>query len=180
MPRPPRMSGSRSSAEARYRDLRHLACLDAQGDLASAGVDVAFRPIDATALAAWAAWQARRVAWPWPEMVADWRRGHPDRFEVAVWSNDVLCALALGRPAPKAAHMSLHYLEGSPDPGNPLRRKVAATVITALRAYAIVLGKEELRLVEPLAQLVPFYCSPAMGFELVSLRGAAPYCRRSI
>src|ERR1700726_540765 len=39
--------------------------------------------------------------------------------------------------------------------------KVAATVITALRAYAIVLGKQELRLVEPLPQLVAFYCSPA-------------------
>lgn len=180
MPQPPRMSGSRSSAEARYQNLRRLACQDAKADLAARGIEVELRAIDASALAAFETWQGRYVAWPWPEMTADWRRAHPDRFELAVWRGDVLCALAIGRPSPSAAHMALYYMEGNPDPGHPLRGKVAATVITALRAYAIALGKTEMRLVEPLPEVVPFYCSPRMGFELVSPRGETPYCRRSI
>jgi hypothetical protein len=113
-------------------------------------------------------------------MVADWRHGHPDRFELAVWSGGTLCGLAMGRPAPTASHLSLYYLEGNPDSSNPLHFKVANVVITALRAYAVALGKTELRMVDPLPQAIPFYCSPVMGFELVNPPSEAPYCRRSI
>jgi hypothetical protein len=57
---------------------------------------------------------------------------------------------------------------------------VAEVVITALQAYAIALGKTELRLVEPLPEAIRFYCSRFVGFELVTPRREAPYCRRSI
>jgi hypothetical protein len=174
------MPASRSSAEFRYHALRRLACQAAEADLAAAGLVVELRPIDAAALDAFKTWSRRRAAWPRPEMTADWRRGHPARFELAVWRGGILCALALGRPSPRATHMSLHYLEGNPAPGHPLRRKVAAVVVTALNAYATALGKHELRLVDPLPALIPFYCSPDMGFELVTPHGEAPYCRWSI
>ncbi len=39
-------------------------------------------------------------------------------------------------------------------------------VMTALEAYAIVLGKAELCLVEPLPEMIPFYCSRFMGFDI--------------
>ena len=180
MSRPPRTSASRSSAEVRYREMRRLVFQQAQEELAEAGIGVDLRPIDATALEAFRAWPPRRVAWPWPDLAADWRKGHPDRFELAVWSGGTLCALAMGRPSPKAAHMSLHYLEANTEPGHPLRRQVAFVVFTALDIYATALGKHELRLVDPLPAVIPFYCSPKMGFELVRPRGEAPYCRRSI
>jgi hypothetical protein len=178
--RPPRPSASRSSAEARYRETRRLAFQQAQEELADAGIGVDLRSIDAAAMEAFSAWPPRRVAWPWPDLAADWRKGHPDRFDLAVWSDGALCALAMGRPAPKAPHMSLHYMEANPDPVNPLRRRVAAVVVTSLQAYAMVLGKRELRLIDPLPAVVPFYCSTRMGFTLVTPRGEAPYCRRSI
>jgi hypothetical protein len=157
-----------------------LAFQAARAVLVEGGVNADLRLIDATALAAFNAWSSRRVAWPWPEMAADWRKRHPERFELAVWSSGILCALAIGRPSPRAAHMSLHYLEGNPDPGQPLRHKVAAVVFTTLEAYAMALGKHELRLVDPIPALIPFYCSPGVGFELVRPHSEAPYCRRSI
>jgi hypothetical protein len=49
-----------------------------------------------------------------------------------------------------------------------------AVALTAANAYAIVLGKTELRLMDPLPALIPYYCSPALGFELVKLKGQAP------
>ncbi|PPQ28859.1 hypothetical protein CCS01_23040 [Rhodopila globiformis] len=113
-------------------------------------------------------------------MTADWRRGHAARFELAVWRGGILCALVLGRPSPRATHMSLHDLEDNPAPDYPLRRKVAAVVVTALDVYATALGKHDLRLVDPLPALIPFYCSPDMGFELVTPHGEAPCSRRSI
>jgi hypothetical protein len=113
-------------------------------------------------------------------MAADWRRNYPSRFEVAIWQGDILCALALGRPAPTGPHLSLHYIERNPDPANPLRSKVTGAAVAALRRYALVLGKTELRLVDPLPALVPRYCSPAFGFHLVTPVTGGPYCSRSI
>jgi hypothetical protein len=46
--------------------------------------------------------------------------------------------------------MSLHYIEGNPDPKSALQGKVARTVIEALAAYRVVLGKAEMRLIYPL------------------------------
>jgi hypothetical protein len=113
-------------------------------------------------------------------MAAAWRKAHPDRFELAVWSGGILCGLAIGRPAPTAAHLSLYYLEGNPDPGNPLHFKVTNVVVAALRAYASAIGKTELRMVDPLPEAIRFYCSAVIGFELVTPRGGSPYCKRSI
>jgi hypothetical protein len=181
MPLEPRFAArGRSLAEARYRALRDVAFRAAEVDLAAAGISADLRAIDAAAIAAAGQWTGRRVAWPWHVMAPDWRRNHPARFEVAVWQGDVLCGLALGRPAPTAAHLSLHYIERNPDPESPLRGKVTRTVIDALGAYGVVLGKTEMRLVDPLPALVPFYCSPAFGFRLVTPAGEVPYCRRSI
>jgi hypothetical protein len=181
MLKPPNASPrSRSSAEAKYRTLRDLACQAAMHDLAAVGIHAELRGIDAAALAAAAQWTDRHVAWPWHTLAADWRRNHPNRFEVAIRQNGVLCGLALGRPAPTAPHMSLYYLEADPNPANPLRRRVTRGAVAALLQYAALLGKTELRLIDPLPPLVPFYCSPAFGFELVTPGKGVPYCRRSL
>jgi hypothetical protein len=171
---------SRSAAEAKYRELRRLAFRDAMAALTASGVSAELRPIDAAALAAADGWMNRRVNWPWHVMMPDWRSNHPARFEVAVWQGGLLCALALGRPAPLAAHLSLYYIERNPDSLNPLRGKVTGAVVDALGSYAVVLGKTELRLVNPLPDLIPRYCSPAFGFRLVTPAREAPYCSRSI
>jgi hypothetical protein len=36
-------------------------------------------------LEAFKTWAPRCVGWPWPDIAADWRKGQPDRFELAVW-----------------------------------------------------------------------------------------------
>jgi hypothetical protein len=170
----------RSAAENRYRALRRLAFQEAEATLGSAGIKADLRTIDATALEAFAEWRNRLVGWPWADMVPDWRRGYPDRFDLAVWSDDTLCGLALGRPSPGPSHLALYYMEGAPPRHHPLKGRVMTVVLTALRAYAIVLSKKELRLVEPFPELIPTYCSPDVGFQLVTPRREAPYCRRSI
>lgn len=173
---------TRATAEVRYGIRRTLALEAVNAKLTTAGVDVELRLLDAPALAAFSAdWQGhprRHVAWPWPAMVSDWRRIRPERFEASVWSDGQLCALALGKPAPSAPHLSVHYLEGSPDPAHPLRGWTTSVVLVAAEAYALILGKTELRLVDPLPALIPYYCSPALGFRLVAPPGAAPYCTR--
>lgn len=173
---------SRAAAEARYSGLR-LAALVRAGDLfapAIAPTPVSFATITAAALDAWreqwAGHPARSVAWPWDAMVADYRRRHPSRFDFAVWSGNALSGLAIGRTG--SAYCSIEYLEGSPVVGHPLKRQVIPAALTALLAYATVLGRGEMRLVEPLALLVPIY--EARGFLLVEPRGERPYCVRRV
>ncbi len=117
----------RAAAEARYSGLR-LAALARAGDIfapSSAPTPVRFATIAAAALDAWrrqwAGHPARSVAWPWDAMVSDYRRHHPSRFELAVWSGDVLCGLAVGRTG--NAYCSVEYLEGSPVAGHPSRAR---------------------------------------------------------
>ena len=168
---------TRADAERQYRELRRLPLADAQARLVECGVTAELRAIDAGALQGFGSWTGRRVAWPWPPMVAEWRQDHPNRFELAIWKDGVLCGLALGRPSAGPSHLSLYYMEGNPDPGHPLRDRVTAVTLAALSAYCVVLGKRELRLVESLPELVSFYCSPPFSFELVTPKREAPYCR---
>ncbi len=175
-----RISGSRFAAEGRYRELRRVAFRAAETDLLAAGIEANLHGIDAEALGAFANWSDRRVSWPWQDMAAEWRRDVPERFELAVWRDGILCGLALGRPSRGPSHIALYYVEGNTDPAHPLRRKLVSATLAALRAYAIALGKAELRLVDPLPALIPVYCSPALGFELVTPRKEAPYCGRSL
>jgi hypothetical protein len=176
---PPSRQNGRAFAEHRYRDLRRLAFEAAECDLAEAGIEVALRFIDAAALAASDGWHSRRVTWKWNDLASYWRRGRPERFEVAVWNNGVLCGLALGHPSKGPSHLGLHFIEGG-NPNHPLRGELALIVIAAMRSYAVILGKQELRLIDPLPEVIPFYCSPEVGFELVRPDGDRPYCRRRL
>jgi drug/metabolite transporter (DMT)-like permease len=68
----------------------------------------------------------------------------------------------------------MDYLEASPDPGHPLKGLVAAVLSGAAIAFATALGKKELRLMNPLAAVVPCYL--ALGFALANPAGETQYC----
>lgn len=172
------MRPSRDATEARYRQIRLAALRRAQEIAAEkhASAQLRLDLINASALRTfqdrWEPSQLRRYAWPWPKMVQDASRNEPDRFEAAVWSGDTLCGLAIGWT--RQAFCRVDYLEGSPDPAHPLKGSVAVIVFGAAVAFAIALGRREIRLVNPLPAVVPHY--EAMGFTLASPKGGTPYC----
>lgn len=178
----PAHQSNRDATESRYGGYRSAALARAEALFAPsiAPTPVRFGTITAAALDAWhlqwARHPARQVAWPWNVMVPDHRRRHPTRFESAVWSGDALCGLAIGRAG--VNYCSLEYLEGSPISDHPLRRQVIPAALTALLAYTTVLGRSEMRLVEPLDALVPVY--EARGFVLVEPPGERRYCVRIV
>ena len=176
----PPLPPSRAAAERRYAGLRSAALGQASDVFAHsiAPIPARLSTINNTTLDAWrqhwAGHPVRAVAWPWDVMVPDYRRHHPSRFELAIWSGDTLCGLAIGRTG--NAYCSIEYLEGSPMAGHSLKGQVIPAALTALLAYAAVLGKGEMRLMEPFAPLVPAY--EVYGFLLVEPRGERPYCLR--
>jgi hypothetical protein len=106
-------------------------------------------------------------------MAAEARRDDPRRFEVAVWSAQTLCGLAVG--APRSNFCRVDYVEGSPDPSHPLRGHVTIVALGVAVAYAAALGLKEVRLMNPLEDVVPHYIM--LGFSLVSLPDGTTYCR---
>ena len=147
---------SRGAAEARYRTIR-LAALHAAEALAASAFTM---PVRLTGIGPealdiahydWAVHPNRRCQWPWRKMIADFRRAEPARFEVAIWTDDILCGLAIGRT--RADHCRMDYLEASPTP-HPLKGRIVPIAAGAAIAYATALGKKELRLVDPLPEVV--------------------------
>ena len=120
----------------------------------------------------WEGHPNRRYSWPWPGIVSGIRRDEPSRFEVAVWSNDVLCGLAVGRT--RMDYCRVDYLEASPDPDHPLKGRVAIVASGAAIAYATALRKNEVRLMNPLPTVVPHYL--ALGFALANPTETTQYC----
>jgi hypothetical protein len=169
---------SRGAVEHQYRQ-RRLAALQRAEEIASealATIPCHLNIITPTALQAfeeqWEGHPLRSYPWPWRQMVEDARRNEPGRFEVSVWSGETLCGLAIG--STRQAFCRVDYLEGSPDPAHPLKGIVTVIVSGAATAYATALGKDEIRLMNPLPAVVPHYQS--LGFKVANLPDGTPYC----
>lgn len=178
---------SRQAAEERYRQRRRAACEAAERLLAeAAGFQdraVGLREFDGLAVHAafisgWKNHPTRKVSWPWDRLIWD-RPKEPSRFELAVWADERLCGLALGRTSPSRSHCSLHFVEGAPDALHPLKGRVLAAVLTALDQYCLAIGAREMRVVEPFEALLPLY-GQHFDFALVKPAGQSPYLRREV
>jgi hypothetical protein len=74
--------------------------------------------------------------------------------------------------------VSVHFIESAHDAQHPLRRKVAALVISAAEAYGALVGASRVRLIEPLPGLIGFY--NGYGYTLAHKAGQTVYCERRI
>jgi hypothetical protein len=115
--------------------------------------------------------------WDWAAQLGNWTK-HIDRFEIAVWSGETLCGLAIGKPSQKRQALSIYALQGSPIENHPLKGKILAICIDAALAYGTALGCQELRLVKPVGGIIGRY--GRLGFTLVRPYNAAPYCTRMV
>jgi hypothetical protein len=113
--------------------------------------------------------------WDWESIRTLFRRD-PKRFEVAVWSHDKLCGLAVGTLNKTATVVEV--LEGHPDPTHPLRGEVLLIVLQAATTYAQRTGRPEVWLMEPAEGLIHLY--EKLGFSLETPKRGKRYCRRKV
>ena len=107
--------------------------------------------IDATALAQSERWNLsskRKVDWEWVEGYSSFKFRHPKRFEMALWHNNTLASLSLGRPTYQGTKPRLYFIEGNPD--KPSNVKVFEPTFLAMVGYAQALGAKELRIMNPI------------------------------
>ncbi len=146
---------------AHYSDLRRSAAKEVESTPAFQGLDFSIREIDHEALVAHADWgqkgkQDRLVEWDWTDLIRRYRRTYSSRLDMAIWHEDTLCGLALGKVSDGKLVVRVCYVEGSPD-ATPLSGKVFAVVDLYLETYAISLGIETIALQDPFQELIPHY-----------------------
>jgi hypothetical protein len=141
--------------------------------------------IDKWALAAWREqWRPAMphgkpwTDWNWQAEADGWQKRHVDRFEVAIWSNDQLCGMAIGKPSAARNNLSIYLLQGHPLANHALKGALLGVILDIAEAYGTALNCRELRLVKPLGGALPLY--QKAGFRLEKPKSVAPYCVRSI
>ncbi len=142
------------------------------------GTPLRLTTIDAWALHAWE--QQWKPNFRGGDGGWDWRRERfgydntPARFEIAVWSENMLCGLAIGKPSKASTFLAVNLLEGSPVSDYPLKGAIRFCVVETAIAYAEQLECQELRLIRPLVGALPLYLD--MGFSLAPPADRPPYC----
>ncbi len=167
----------RDISEKRYRQFRRLSYTPVMENH-----PVRLTEITASALDYWGmVWRQQHLkttGWPWPGLAEHYRRKYPERFDLALWSGEILCGLCLGKPSGARSHLSLEYLEANPDPSHPLKGRILDLTLAAADNYAMATGCRRIRLVEPEADLIPRY--EAAGFRLVRPRAGQPYLESEV
>lgn len=158
-----------------YRDAAYAMTWEVWHPLLPGG-DIRILPFDENALFfCESAWHGARF--PWRD-IRDHYRKTPRRFEVALWSGHLLCALAVGRCSSGPSNVAIHFLERWFGARNPLGGNVAEIAAFTAENYAKILGKQQVRLKDPEPGLIPHYKS--LGFTLVEDVGRSTYYGRAV
>lgn len=150
------MLATHFDAERRYHEIRKTALRVISGQT-PATLHLEFRLVDEKALNAAKLWKEskqRLVSWDWIANYGPFKFRYPKRFELALWHNNNLASLSLGRPTYCGTGMRLDFVEGNPD-----RReiKVFPFVMAAITTYAEALGANEIRVMNPINEEVKSY-----------------------
>ena len=115
--------------------------------------------------------------WPWALLAHRYTR-KPRGFHAALWSEQRLCGLCVGRVSKGRKHLTLHYMESAPDPIHPLRGLVTLLMFEAARNYGLAMGAGKLLLRDPLPGVAARY--ETFGFRLAPSSSGLIYFERTL
>lgn len=143
---------------------------------------VTFTPIGDPAILAWQqAWAGHTS--PYGDGDFNWDKlrqayqNRPKRFEVAIWYGPMLCGMVLGEASNGPRNLNLHFLEAFHGI-NPLKGQVAFLACDLADRYAKILGKQYVRLRQPVQGARPLY--QRLGFTIASASQANTYFERPV
>lgn len=111
--------------------------------------------------------EARQAAWDWEKVVKTFRR-RPRHVELAIWVDQILCGLVVGRISDRCIVATIHYLEGRPV-DNPLSGSVAAIATRYVDILALLVNCKQTAIDSPLPALVDFY--KGLGYSSATTKG---------
>lgn len=169
--------GSRRKAEDDYRAIRREAGATLEPELRlSLNLDVRLTDITPDALQRALSWgdcytslgrEHHRPGWDWEKALRKFRR-RPRRVELAIWIEDELCGLALGRISDRCVVATIHFIEANPL-NHPLTGKLVPVATRYLEVLATSLGAQEISIEQPVPDLIEYYKS--IGFRHTTSKG---------
>lgn len=144
------------------------------GSLAGTGLWIG--PIDAAAIENWRENRLEPI-FPWDTLYDDFRP-YIDRFEVAIWANGRICGMAIGRPSKGPNNVTIHFGERWMSDNNPIGGLFTPIVTEVANAYALVLGKEWVKIKDPVPGAIPAYVRE--GFAEGAMIGRTRYLERRV
>lgn len=160
---------TRNEAEKYYREVRREARFAVEGELKELGGEaVRLTDINEDALLAVESWRDNYPSkrenhipgWNWRKEVCRFR-SRPRRVEIALWYEQELCGMALGRISDRCIVATIHLIESNPS-GSPLAGSVAPFIVRFLETLAVSVGCKEVSIEQPAEGLVQYYAE--IGF----------------
>jgi len=154
------MLASHMDAEKRYSQLRKEA-LNATMQVLRGGdaSNITLSEINVRALNASKLWKDSNIRikdWDWIEGYTAFKFRYPKRFEMALWSDNQLIGLSMGRPTYQGTALRLDVVEASPsDLGD--RPAIFETVLLAYGIYARLINAKQIRIMNPVNDRVKSY-----------------------
>lgn len=171
------MLATHLEAESRYRAYRQEVRRYVKKALPYGDANaIILDDIDQRALTQSRLWNSipdRKVDFEWELNYPVYRKRYPKRFELAIWYQNRLESLALGRPSYMGTRVRLELIERVAV-NSFLKGKVFAITELALIAYAELLGAEEVRIMQPINESVRNYYVQK-GYSYVPSTGALNY-----
>lgn len=125
---------------ARRKLVLDLLMEDLRVGLGSEGNKISLSEINPEALDQQASWGlheqgSRHIGWSWSEAVRKYRVGYVERLDLAVWHQDTLCGLMLGKVSQGRLVVKINYIQGCPGKQNPLKGMVLPIAVRYLEIY---------------------------------------------
>lgn len=144
-----------------YRDAAYALTWEDLHQTMPSGCDLKVMPIDISALSYWQAIRdlgyANEVGdFPWADIFAQ-ISNCPKRFDVAIWDGTSLVGMACGMASSGNKFVTVKWLERFRTDSHNLKGRVAEVALTVADHYAAVIGREVVRIKNPMPGLVGFY-----------------------
>lgn len=119
---------------------------------------------------------AAKWSFPWQRIMGQ-ARPYYRRFEVALWIDDNLCGLSVGRSSRGPDNVTIHFLERAAE-DNPFMGFFSQIALDTADRYAKLIGRQRVKLKNPNPALVPKYQS--LGFSVAETRKGNTYYDRQV
>lgn len=114
--------------------------------------------------------------WSWSQWASRYAAIYPKRFELTIWFHSKLCSVSLGRPTWGAGKLRLDMIESSPEK-TPLSGNISQLTVMAAEAYAINIGAQQVRIMNPINSKVRAHYE-SVGYFYVG--GKSDYCIKDL
>jgi hypothetical protein len=124
----------------------------------------------------WALDECADWGFPWRKILGQ-TRPYLRRFEIAIWSDGRLLALAVGRASRGPDNVTIHFIERAPR-DNPLAGFTLPIVVDAADNYAKILERQRVKVKDPKPWTIVRYEN--LGFSLAETYRKATYWDRRV